>query len=67
MSKNKLIIEPKSPKGEDGHITFSIRIKTELADKIQAITAQTGHSRNELISLLLDYAVLNCEINNDSE
>lgn len=67
MNKNKLIIEPKPPKGEDGHTTFSIRIKTELAEELQQITAKTGHSRNELISILLDFAINNCEIKLDQD
>ncbi len=62
MRKNKLIIEPKPPKGEDGYTTFSIRIKTELVEKIEAITTLSGHSRNELIGILLEYAVDNCEV-----
>ncbi len=62
MSKGKLIIEPKAPKGEDGYTTFSIRVKTELVDKIETITSLSGHSRNELIGILLEYAADNCEV-----
>ncbi|WP_317855479.1 CopG family transcriptional regulator [Chakrabartyella piscis] len=62
MAKSKLVITQKPPKGEDGHTTFSIRIKTDLVEKIEGITKQTGHSRNELIGLLLEYAVDNSEV-----
>lgn len=62
MQNNKLIIKPKPPKGEDGHTTFSIRIKTDLLNEIEKIIGQTGHSRNELIGILLAYAVDNYEI-----
>ncbi len=62
MKNNKLIITPKPPKGEDGHSTFSIRIKNELLNEIENITVQTGHSRNELIGMLLTYAINNYEI-----
>lgn len=62
MNNNKLIITPKPPKGEDGHSTFSIRIKTELLNELENIIGQTGHSRNELIGMLLSYAVDNYEI-----
>ncbi len=62
MNREKLIITPKPPKGEDGFSTFSIRIKTDLVDKIETIAALSGHSRNELIGILLDYSVNNCEV-----
>lgn len=62
MNKNKLFLEPKPPKGEDGHTTFSIRVKNQLLEDIEKITSKTGHSRNELIGILLEYAVENCEI-----
>ena len=62
MSEHDLIIYPKRQKGEDGHRTFSIRIREELADKLNEMSAQTGHSRNELIGLLLEFAIGHCTI-----
>ncbi|MBR7184299.1 MAG: ribbon-helix-helix protein, CopG family [Clostridia bacterium] len=62
MKQEKLIIHPKRPKGEDGYKTFSIRIADELVEKINAISAQTGHSRNELIGIFLAYAVEHCSV-----
>ena len=62
--KEKLIINKKSLKGEDGYKTFSIRIKEELVNSIDSISAQTGHSRNELISIFLEYAIEHCKIEN---
>ena len=62
MDAEKLIIRPKRAKGEDGYKTFSIRIKEELVEQINDISAQTGHSRNELIGLFLKYAVERCVI-----
>ncbi|MDE5938130.1 MAG: ribbon-helix-helix domain-containing protein [Lachnospiraceae bacterium] len=59
---DKLIIRPKKYKGNDGYKTFSIRIKEELVENIDAISARTGHSRNELIGIFLDYAVNHCKI-----
>ncbi len=67
MDKKKLIITPKPPKGEDGHSTFSIRIQSDLLGKIESIVRTTGHSRNELIGILLAYAVGNCEIEQDEQ
>jgi len=63
--KEKLTISPKPPKGEDGHKTFSVRLKDELVAQLEHICAQTGRSRNEVISMLLDYAVKNCEISDN--
>lgn len=62
MKKESLIVEPKRPKGEDGYKTFSIRIKEETVAKIDAISAQTGRSRNELIGRFLEYAADQCQI-----
>lgn len=59
---DNLVIRPKRPKGEDGYKVFSIRIKEELADQINQIATQTGHSRNELIGQFLEFAVRNCRI-----
>lgn len=59
---DKLIIKPKKYRGHDGYKTFSIRIKEELVENIDSISARTGHSRNELIGIFLDYAVNHCKI-----
>lgn len=59
---DKLIIRPKKYKGNDGYKTFSIRIKEELVENIDAISIKTGHSRNELIGIFLEYAVNHCKI-----
>lgn len=60
--KEKLIIEKKSLKGEDGYKTFSIRIKDETVDRLTLLAEQTNRSRNELINILIDYAIDNCEV-----
>lgn len=62
MEDERLILTPKHAKGEDGYKTFSIRIREELVEKINAIAVQTGYSRNELIGKLLEYAVERCVI-----
>ena len=62
MSEQKLIIHPKRPKGDDGHKTFSIRIKDDLFMQIETLAEHTDRSRNELISILLRYALEHCEI-----
>lgn len=60
--KEKLIINKKSLKGEDGYKTFSIRIKDETVLNLDKLAEQTNRSRNELINILLDYAIENSEV-----
>ncbi len=59
---NDLVIHPKRPKGEDGYKTFSIRIKEDTVSKIEEVSAQTGHTRNELIGIFLEYALEHCTV-----
>ena len=67
MEKNKLVIRPKRPKGEDGYKTFSIRVKEELVEQINKISSQTGRSRNELIGIFLAFAAENCVVEGGAE
>ncbi len=60
--KDKLIIRKKSLQGEDGYKTFSIRIKDETVSQLDMLAEQTHRSRNELINILLDYAIENSEV-----
>ena len=60
--EKKLIINKKSLKGEDGYKTFSIRIKEETVSNLDELSKETNRSRNELINILLDYAIDNCEV-----
>ncbi len=60
--KEKLVISKKSLKGEDGYKTFSIRIKDETVANLDRLSKESNRSRNELINILLDYAIENCEI-----
>lgn len=60
--KEKLIINRKSIKGEDGYKTFSIRIKEETVTNLDKLAAETNRSRNELINILLDFGIENSEV-----
>ena len=60
--KEKLIINKKSFKGEDGYKIFSIRIKEETVAQLDRLAQETNRSRNELINILLDYAIENSEV-----
>lgn len=60
--KDKLIINRKSLKGEDGYKTFSVRVKDETVIRLNELAEETNRSRNELINILLEYAIKNSEV-----
>ncbi|MBQ7347205.1 MAG: ribbon-helix-helix protein, CopG family [Clostridia bacterium] len=60
--KDKILIRKRELQGEDGYKTFSIRIKDEVVDKLNKLAADANRSRNEVVSILLEYAIDNCEI-----
>ena len=63
MNDKKIIISKKSNlKGEDGYKTFSIRIKEDTVKQLDEIAEKTNRFRNELINIFLEFAVMNCEI-----
>lgn len=59
---NKKLLISKKPKGEDGHKVFSVRIKDETVEKLDELAKITNRSRNDLINVLLDFAMENCEV-----
>ena len=62
MGNDDFVIKPKKPKGEDGYRVLSIRVKEEIVAQIDTISMKTGRSRNELIGILLEYAIGHCVI-----
>lgn len=60
--EDKLIINKKKLKGEDGYKTFSVRIKEDTVVKLNKLSEETNRSRNELINILLDYAIDNSKV-----
>lgn len=44
-------------KGDDGHKIVSVRMKEELLERLDTLSAKTNRSRNELINLLLESAI----------
>ncbi|MBO7293761.1 MAG: ribbon-helix-helix protein, CopG family [Clostridia bacterium] len=62
--KQKLVITKKL-KGDDGHKTFSVRIKDETVERLDDLAKRTNRSRNDLVNMLLDYAMENCETEED--
>lgn len=60
--EDKLIINKRNLKGEDGYKTFSVRIKEETVAKLNKLSEETNRSRNEIINILLDYAIDNSKV-----
>ena len=58
---DKLIILKKY-RGEDGMRTFTIRIPADLVDEIEAISAKTDFSRNNIIIRLISYGLKHYEV-----
>lgn len=59
---DKLVISKKKYKGDDGYKVFSVRIKDETVEQLDKISDKTNRSRNELINILIDFAINNCRI-----
>ena len=63
MAEKKLQISKKSHlKGEDGYRTFSVRIKESIVNDLDTLAKETGRKRNELVNILLEFAIENSEI-----
>ena len=64
VKENLTIKIPKKShlKGEDGYKIFSVRIKNETANALEELSAKSNRSRNELIGMILEYAVNHTDI-----
>ena len=62
MAKKLQITKKSNLKGDDGYKTFSVRIKEETVQRLEEISKQTNRSRNELINIMLEFGIENCEI-----
>ena len=47
---------------EDGNKVISLRIREEILQAIDKIASESNYSRNELINIMLQYALENIEI-----
>ena len=57
MSDEIRIKKKSDKKGEDGYRIVSVRMKEEMLTRLDALSADTNRSRNELINILLDAAL----------
>lgn len=62
MSKKLQISKRSNTRGEDGYRVFSVRIKDETVDRLEDIAKKTNRSRNELINMMFEFGIENCEI-----
>lgn len=62
MEKKLQISKRLNVKGEDGYKVFSVRIKDETVARLENIAQKTNRSRNELINIMLEFGIDNCEI-----
>ena len=57
MAEEIKIKKKAAKRGDDGYKIVSVRMKDELIDKLDRLSADTNRSRNELINLLLEASV----------
>ena len=57
MAEEIRITKKPARRGEDGHKVISVRMEETLLARLDALSARTNRSRNELINLLLHAAV----------
>lgn len=62
MENDHLLIRPR---GEDGYKVFSVRVKEQTLQGIEEVAARTGRSRNELIGMMLEYALPRIKIESE--
>ena len=57
MKEEIRITKKTTKKADDGYKIVSVRMKDELLERLEALSAQTNRSRNKLINLLLNAAI----------
>ncbi len=59
---SQIKIPKKKIKGEDGYISFSLRLPVELSEEINGLVNQTELSRNEFLTILIKEAIKTVEL-----
>ena len=65
MSKKLQISKRNKLKGEDGYKTFSVRIKDTTVERLDQIAKEANRYRNEIINIMLEFGIENCEITDE--
>ncbi len=66
MEGKKLVIRPKKFTSDTTTI-LSARVSIELMHRIENLAKKTNRNRNEMVQILLDYAVDNVIVKSDDE
>ena len=67
MSEKLKISKRTNVKGEDGYKVFSVRVKDNIVAGLDDISERTNRSRNELINIMLEFGIKNCEVTEPDE
>lgn len=62
MKAKLTLIKKTKLKGEDGYVTFSIRIPEKLKERLAALAGESNQSRNAVIIQFLEFGCDNVEI-----
>lgn len=57
MAEEIKITKKAARRGDDGYKVVSVRMKEEMIERLDALSAKTNRSRNELINILLESAI----------
>ena len=57
MAEEIKIKKKTAKRGDDGYKIVSVRMKDELLERLDRLSADTNRSRNELINMLLSAAI----------
>lgn len=57
MAEEIRITKKAARKGDDGYKIISVRMREDMLEKLEDLSAATNRSRNELINLLLESAI----------
>ena len=66
MEEKKLVLSTKKFKADSTTI-ISARVPTELIKKIEDLAKRTNRNRNEMVQILLSYAVDNAVVEEEEE
>ena len=57
MAEEIKITKKSQRRGDDGYKVVSVRMKEELIERLDNLSAETNRSRNELINMLVEAAI----------
>ena len=58
MDTDKFVVK----KNKDESVTIAVRMKKELQERLDKVSAETNRSRNQLINMAIEYALDNLKL-----